>query len=89
LPILEAMQSGCPVITSNEGSLKEVAGEAACIVDPHDVTAIAQAIQKVIGDRQLAKKLSQKGIMQAKKFSWEKTAQQTIDVYKKVIQNER
>ncbi|HYK07945.1 MAG TPA: glycosyltransferase family 1 protein [Candidatus Eisenbacteria bacterium] len=89
LPILEAMQSGCPVITSSKGSLREVAGDSAYIVDSYDVSAMAQAIQKVIGDRQLAKKLSQKGLLQAKKFSWEKTANQTVDVYKKVTQNER
>jgi glycosyltransferase involved in cell wall biosynthesis len=85
LPVVEAMASGCPVITSLKGSLQEVAGEAAYIVDPNSIGSIAEGMQKIIGDRQLQKKLSGKGLEQAKKFSWEKTAEETNSVYQKVM----
>jgi glycosyltransferase involved in cell wall biosynthesis len=86
LPLVEAMMCGCPVITSKEGSLLEVGGKAAYYVDAYSIDDIKQGIQKVIGDRQLAKKLSQEGLFQAKKFSWKQTAKATIEVYKKVLE---
>ena len=85
LPILEAMSSGCPVVTSKEGSLPEVAGDAAYVVDAYSIDAIAEGINKVVGDRQLAQKLREKGLKQAKRFSWEKTAEATVQVYERVI----
>ncbi|HXS15180.1 MAG TPA: glycosyltransferase family 1 protein [Candidatus Saccharimonadales bacterium] len=85
LPILEAMACGCPVITSSKGSLREVAGDAAYTVNQDSIESIAEGLQKVIGDRQLQKKLSEKGLAQAKKFSWEKTAKETTSVYQKVV----
>lgn len=86
LPILEAMSCGCPVITSKEGSLPEVAGNAAYFVDAYSVDSITHAIQKVVGDKQLAKKMKISGIEQAKKFTWEKTAEATVAVYKKIYE---
>jgi len=74
LPILEAMACGCPVITSNTSSMPEVAGEAAILINPRKTIEITQAIDKIINSKKLAEKLSKKGIEQAKKFSWEKTA---------------
>ncbi|RJQ37754.1 glycosyltransferase family 1 protein [Candidatus Microgenomates bacterium] len=85
LPILEAMSCGCPVITSKEGSLPEIAGDAAVYVDPYDVTNIAAGIKKVFSDKTLKKKLSEIGLEQARKFSWEKTALETLKVYKKAV----
>lgn len=87
LPILEAMQSGCPVVTSKTGSLSEVAGESAYFVDPDDISNIARGISEVLSSEIIQKKLSQKGIEQAKKFSWKKTARETIEVYDKVLRN--
>ena len=84
LPILEAMACGCPVITSSEGSLPEVAGSAAEMVDAYDTIAIANGIQKVWSSEKLQKELSIKGLAQAEKFSWEKTAKETIAAYEKV-----
>lgn len=83
LPILEAMSCGCPVITSGEGSTREVAGEAAVYTNAYDVSTIARDLEKVFADENLRKKLSEKGIIQAEKFSWEKTADETMKVYKK------
>jgi glycosyltransferase involved in cell wall biosynthesis len=85
LPILEAMACGCPVVTSKEGSLGEVAGDAAFFVDAYDVESIAAGIKKVFGDENLQKELSEKGLEQIKRFSWKKTAEETIDAYKGVL----
>lgn len=84
LPIVEAMRCGCPVVTTREGSIAEVAGEAAYYADAYSVDSIAQAIQKVFGDRKLQDALSQKGLVQAEKFSWQKTAAETIKVYQSI-----
>lgn len=83
LPILEAMACGCPVITSKEGSLREVAGDAAFYVNAYDVGSISDGIKKVFSDDILKKELSEKGIEQAQKFSWKKTAEQAEGVYQK------
>lgn len=80
LPILEAMQYGCPVITSNISSLPEAAGEAALYVNPNDVEDIATKMQELLKKERLKKELIQKGYQQVKKFSWEKTAKQTLTV---------
>lgn len=84
LPVLEAMACGCPVITSKEGSLKEVADNAALIVDAYDEGDIANGIQKVFNDMNLQKELTLKGFERAKKFSWKKTALETVKVYEQV-----
>lgn len=87
LPVVESMASGCPVITSDAGSLKEVAGNSALIVNPNNVSEIGNAITKVFKTKHLRTDLIRKGKEQAKKFSWEKTAKQTYEVYKSVLSN--
>lgn len=84
LPILEAMQCGTPVVTSHNGSLKEVAGDAAMIVDAYNETNIAEGIEKVFSSQQIQNDLAKKGMLQAKKFSWKKTAIDTIKVYENI-----
>lgn len=84
LTVLEAMAAGCPVITSNVYSLPEVAGDAAVLIDPTDIEALADAIQLVCGDSCLAKRLAEKGINRAQTFQWEKCALQVADVYKSI-----
>lgn len=85
LPILEAMASGCPVVCSNAGSLKEVAGDAACFVDPYDSSAIAVGIDKVYKDVSLQKELTAKGLEHVKKFTWKKTGEETVDIYQSIL----
>lgn len=80
LPILEAMQSGCPVITSKVSSLPEAGGDAAIYVNPHDSSDIAQKIDRVLSDENLRNEMVKKGLEQVKKFSWEKTAEETLKV---------
>lgn len=84
LPVLEAMQSGCPVITSNRSSLPEVAGKAAVYVDPESVDLIGKGISEVVGNSDLQKKMTQAGLKQSKKFSWKKTVKKTLEVYQGV-----
>lgn len=81
LPPLEAMACGCPVISSSRGSLGEVVGDAARIVDPDNVASMQSALLQVAGDSALRNLLRAKGIARAGSFRWEKTAAQTLQVY--------
>lgn len=87
LPVLEAMENGCPVVTSNVSSLPEAAGDAALYVNPQDPDDIAQKIMLIINDNKLRKELIEKGYKQIKKFSWEKTAKETLKVLEEVGKN--
>ncbi len=81
LPPLEAMACGTPVITTKMGSLPEVVGEAALFVDnPNDINEISDKIYKGLTDKNLREKLIKKGLAQAQKFSWQKTAEKTLEV---------
>ncbi len=82
LPILEAMACGCPVITSNYGAMKEVSGGAGVLVDAKDPVNISNSMLGLIENSKLRKKLVMLGLNRAKKFSWNKTAKQTLYVYK-------
>jgi len=81
LPILEAMQNECPVVTSNVSSLPEAGGDAALYFDPNDTDDIAEKIEKVISDPKLREEMVRKGKEQIKKFSWEKSAKEVIRVF--------
>jgi len=80
-PVVEAMACGCPVITSNLSSLPEVAGDAAIMVDPQDIAGLANALREVLTNSHLKQTLKAKGLVQASKFTWEKTASETLAVY--------
>jgi glycosyltransferase involved in cell wall biosynthesis len=85
LPVLEAMACGTPVITSNRSSLPEVAGSAAELCDPDDHASIGRAIAKVLRDPDLAEDLRRLGKRRAAEFSWERTARQTVALYREVL----
>jgi glycosyltransferase involved in cell wall biosynthesis len=85
LPVLEAMKYDCPVLTSNISSLPEAGGDAAVYFDPTDVQDITNKIGMVLSDSALQKEMIKKGREQLKKFSWEKTAQQTLAVLQQVV----
>jgi glycosyltransferase involved in cell wall biosynthesis len=74
LPVLEAMACGTPVITAATTSLPEVAGEAAVMVDPGDTEQLAEAMIRVLGDKTLREELGHKGVAQAARFTWRRTA---------------
>jgi glycosyltransferase involved in cell wall biosynthesis len=81
LPVVEAMASGVPVVTSDRGALPEVAGDAALIVDPCDATAIADAILRIAEDRDLRQTLRTRGLARAHQYSWLAAAMSLEGVY--------
>lgn len=81
IPVLEAMATGTPVVVSNVSSLPEVVGKAGLLVDPNSVDQIEQAIMTITSDKKLQQKYSKAGIIQAKKFSWEKMAKTVLKVF--------
>ena len=81
LPPLEAMASGTPVVTSNVSSLPEVVGDSAVLVNPENVFEIARGIREALTNESLREALIHRGHQQARKFSWEATARQVLDVY--------
>ena len=84
LPPLEAMSCGTPVIASNNSSLPEVVGDAGLLINPYDITEIADAINNIITDDDLRKNLIKKGLKRSKQFNWSKSAYETLEVYKEV-----
>ena len=85
LPVVEAFAARVPVITSNTTSLPEVAGDAAMLVDPLDVDALAQAMMSLLTDSDLAESLRQRGLARARQFTWQRCAQSTAGVYAAVL----
>lgn len=84
LPIVDSFACGTAVITSNISSMPEVGGDAAIYVDPLNVDDIKRKIKMVMGDETLRKDMIKKGFIQAKKFSWEKSAKETAEVYRRL-----
>lgn len=89
LPPLEAMACSIPVVCSNASSLPEVVGSGGILVEPHDVGGWIDAIEKVLKDERLRTELSERGLVQAACFSWDRAAQQTLEVYSRVIEDQK
>lgn len=85
LPVLEAMQHGLPVITSPNGALSEVAGDAGIFVNLNDIRNISEAIIQVANSNSLKVDIGRKAIAQSKIFTWDKTAKMTIDIYENLL----
>jgi Glycosyltransferase len=85
LPPLEAMACGAAVICSRAGSLPEVVGDAALLIDPDDPGALAAAIDRVLADTALRAALSDAGRRRAATFSWQRTAEETLAVYARAV----
>lgn len=83
--ILEAFSCGVPVVTSNNSSLSEVAGDAALLVDPTNIDELANAIAKVVADDDTANTLRKKGAERVKQFSWSKMAEKTLAAYREAL----
>jgi glycosyltransferase involved in cell wall biosynthesis len=84
IPLLEAMGMNCPVICSKQSSLPEVASDAAIYFDPYNIDHIQFTLENVLFDDDALKDISGKGINRCKQFTWEKTAQKTLEVYKSI-----
>ncbi len=84
LPPLEAMACGTPVVCSHVSSLPEVVGEAAEVVNPENVFDIARGMREVLLNQELRARLIERGLEQARQFSWERSAQQVLDAYQEI-----
>jgi glycosyltransferase involved in cell wall biosynthesis len=84
IPPLEAMKCGCPVISSQVSSIPEVVGDAAILIDPENEEVIARAMERIICAPKEVIRLREKGILQSKKFSWEKSAKRLLALYTKI-----
>ena len=85
LPVLEAMASGTPVICSDTPSLQEVAGDAALIVPAQEQAAMQDAFERLFTEQGVATALRKRGLRQARRFSWEKAAKETLEVYERAV----
>jgi glycosyltransferase involved in cell wall biosynthesis len=86
-PVLEAMAVGTPVVCSNTSSLPEVAGDAAIFFPPQDQYALARAMENLIQNPSIAEQLRRKGFEQTRQFTWQRTAEQTIGIYREVAKS--
>lgn len=84
LPVLEAMSSGTPVLTSSISSLPEVAGDAAVYVDPTDTADIAAGLERALSDTELRSRLVEAGIQRARRFSWSRCGSETLDLLERI-----
>jgi glycosyltransferase involved in cell wall biosynthesis len=86
IPIVEAMASGCPVVTSTAFSMPEVAGDAALLVDPYDVEALISVTHRLLVNKGLREEMIGLGLQRARRFSWNRCADETAAVYKAVLE---
>lgn len=84
IPPLEAMKSGCPVIASFSSSIPEVVDDSALLINPAKPEEIAAAMEKLIKNEDLYEKLQNRGLIQARKFSWEKSAKKLMEIFEKI-----
>lgn len=85
LPVIEAMQCGCAVLASNTSSIPEIVSDINMLFDPHDSNQIAEKIITVLNDEKIRQQFAKKSIERASHFSWEKTALQTLEVYRSAL----
>ncbi len=88
LPVLESMACGTPVIASNQGSVPEIAGNAALFIDPKDIKSITDAMQRVLTDSSLQADLIEKGFKRIQNFSWQSSANKTQAVYESIMDSQ-
>jgi len=84
LPILEAMACGCPVATSNISAMPEISGNAASLFNPYELDSIVHAINKVLFNQDIREKMIEEGFKNIKRFSWQKTAEEMIGMFKSI-----
>ncbi|MEW6570093.1 MAG: glycosyltransferase family 1 protein [Nitrospirota bacterium] len=89
IPILEAMSSGCPVVTANRYGTQELVGQAGVLVDPEDMDSIADGMSRLVSDDSLRKQLIEAGQKRAQNFSWEKCARETLSVLESAMRQGR
>lgn len=85
LPVLEALASGTPTLTSNRSSLPEVAGDAALLIDPEDMEALTAGLERLLTDDEWRAQAVERGLRQARQFSWERCIEETVAVYRRAL----
>ncbi len=85
IPPVEAMACGTPVVASDRGAIPEVVGDAALLPDPTDVDALVEAMRRALEDGDLRRELRARGLARAARYSWDRAAEQTLDVYEAVV----
>ena len=85
LPVLEAMRRELPVACSDRPALREVAGDAALLFDPEDPASIASALGRILGDGALAARLRHAGLERCRRFTWARTARETVASYRRAL----
>src|SRR5206468_703600 len=85
LPVLEAMTLGIPVVASNRGALPEVLADCGLLVDPEEIDELGSAMLRMIDDEAFAGACAAKGVVRARDFTWERTAQQVFSAYEDAI----
>ena len=84
-PVIEAFASGLPVVTSGAGGLKEVGGDAVVVVEGRDPAAYVEALESLSDDALRREELIERGRARARTFTWQRTAEQTADVYRSLL----
>lgn len=85
IPPLEAMSFGCPVVSSNTSSIPEVVGDAAITIDPTDVDAMRDAIERAVFDEEVRRDLISRGAVRIRRFSWKNCAEETMKIYQSLL----
>lgn len=85
MPIIEAMSCGTPVVTSKISCMPEIAGDAAVLVDPMSPPSIADGLIQILGNEEIRMEKIQDGLLNARRFSWAKTAEKVFEVYDRVV----
>lgn len=85
IPIVEAMASGCPVVTSTAFSMPEIAGDAALLVDPYNIESLIAVTHRLLTNRSLREELVGLGLQRARRFSWNRCADETVAVYRELL----
>ncbi len=83
-PPLEAMACGTPVVASNAGSLSEVIGDAGIVHEPNDIEALARSMRDLLTVPELRENFVQRGLLRAKRFTWQETVRKTLEVYERM-----
>lgn len=86
MPLAEAMASGCPVVTSNASAMPEVCGDAALLIDPHDVQSISMALSRIANDPDYAGRLRTRGLARAAELDWDRAAADYLALYRSVLE---
>jgi len=89
MPALEAMTVGVPVVASNRGALPEVVGDAGLLVDPHDASALARAMERVLADPGAARRLVEDGHVRSRRFTWKASAERLVTAYAAAVERRR